>query len=43
MEPARMALRVDALFDGLLGGALDAAYDRAVLRDLLSLAPPGLD
>lgn len=35
--------RVDALFDGLLGGALDAAYDRAVLRDLLSLAPPGLD
>lgn len=35
--------RVDRVFDDLMGGALDAAHDRAVLRDLLRLAPPGID
>ena len=34
---------VDALFDGLMGGTLDAAQDRRVMRDLLALAPPGID
>jgi len=35
---------VDELFDGLQGGShLDAAYDRAVARDLIDLSPPGLD
>ena len=35
---------VDALFDRLRGGSrFDAAYDRAIVRDLLDLAPPGLD
>ncbi|MGH7718978.1 MAG: ArsA family ATPase [Gemmatimonadaceae bacterium] len=36
------AARVDAVFDGLLGG-LDAAADRRIVRDLLALAPPGID
>ncbi|MDQ3696558.1 MAG: ArsA family ATPase [Gemmatimonadota bacterium] len=35
--------RVDALFDNLTGGALDAAADRRIMRDLLDLAPPGID
>ena len=35
--------RVDALFEGLMGKGLDAAHDRAVIRDLLALAPPGID
>ena len=35
--------RVDALFDTLLRGAMDAAHDRLVVRELLSLAPPGID
>lgn len=35
--------RVDAVFDNLLGGTFDAAHDRAVVRDLLRLAPPGVD
>ncbi len=35
--------RVDALFDGLVAGGVDLAHDRAVARDLLSLAPPGVD
>jgi arsenite-transporting ATPase len=35
---------VDELFDGLGGGSrFDAAYDRQVVRDLIDLAPPGLD
>ena len=37
------ARRVDATFDGLMGGSLDAAHDRAIMRDLLALAPPGID
>ena len=35
--------RIDEVFDGLLGGAMDATHDRRVLRDLLALAPPGID
>lgn len=35
--------RVDALFDGLIGRGFDAAHDRAIVRDLMTLAPPGID
>jgi arsenite-transporting ATPase len=35
--------RVDALFDAFVAAGVDAAYDRAILRDLLALAPPGVD
>ena len=35
--------RVDALFEGLMGRGLDASHDRAVIRDLMTLAPPGID
>jgi arsenite-transporting ATPase len=31
------------MFDRLMTGALDLAHDRAVARDLLALAPPGID
>jgi arsenite-transporting ATPase len=35
---------VDELFDALRGGSrFDASVDRAVLRDLIDLAPPGTD
>jgi arsenite-transporting ATPase len=35
---------VDRLFDALRqGSAFDAAHDRRVVRDLLDLAPPGID
>jgi arsenite-transporting ATPase len=40
---ASYAQRVDAVFDRLMGGALHLAHDRAVVRDLLALAPPGID
>lgn len=35
--------RVDALFDGLVARGVDMAHDRAIARDLLALAPPGVD
>jgi arsenite-transporting ATPase len=35
--------RVDSAFDALLGPGLDAAHDRAIARQLLALAPPGID
>ena len=35
--------RVDALFDGLVGRGVDLSQDRAIVRDLLRLAPPGVD
>ena len=35
--------RVDALFEGLIGRGVDVAHDRAVIRDLMTLAPPGID
>ena len=37
------AARVDALFDAITGRGLDLAADRAIVRDLLALAPPGVD
>jgi arsenite/tail-anchored protein-transporting ATPase len=35
--------RVDALFEGLIARGVDLQHDRAIVRDLLSLAPPGVD
>jgi arsenite-transporting ATPase len=35
--------RIDDVFEALVGRGLDAAHDRAILRDLLALAPPGID
>jgi arsenite-transporting ATPase len=35
--------RIDPLFYTLVCRGLDAAHDRAILRDLLALAPPGID
>jgi arsenite-transporting ATPase len=36
-------LRVDALFDRLMGAGFDVVHDRKILQDLLALAPPGVD
>ena len=35
--------RIDSLFDALVGRGVDIEQDRAILRDLLELAPPGID
>ena len=35
--------RIDELFDAFTGRGIDASRDRAILRDLLALAPPGID
>jgi arsenite/tail-anchored protein-transporting ATPase len=35
--------RIDALFDGFVRHGVDATHDRAILRDLLALSPPGID
>jgi arsenite-transporting ATPase len=35
--------RIDALFDSLVSRGVDVAHDRAILRELLALAPPGVD
>ena len=35
--------RIDIIFDSLMGRNTDMAHDRAIVRDLLSLAPPGVD
>ena len=35
--------RIDTLFDSLLGQSVDIVHDRTILRDLLALAPPGID
>jgi arsenite-transporting ATPase len=41
---ARYRGAVDRLFDALRGGSnLDPAFDRAVMQDLIALAPPGID
>lgn len=40
---AQYESRVDALFDGLVGRGVDLGHDRAIVRDLLALAPPGVD
>ena len=45
MERRRRRVRegIEALFDGLRRRALDLAYDRAILADLLDMTPPGMD
>ena len=35
--------RVDAVFDGMVASGVNLAGDRAIVRDLLALAPPGVD
>jgi arsenite-transporting ATPase len=35
--------RIDALFGALVSRGIDVQHDRAILRDLLALAPPGID
>ncbi|HEY9228393.1 MAG TPA: ArsA family ATPase, partial [Gemmatimonadaceae bacterium] len=35
--------RIDALFSALVSRGVDVEHDRAILRDLLALAPPGID
>ena len=35
--------RIDAIFEGLVGRGLSLAHDRAIARDLMALAPPGVD
>jgi arsenite-transporting ATPase len=37
------AERVDALFDAISAHAIDTTADRRIVRDLLALAPPGID
>src|SRR5207248_1333641 len=43
-ERERYRRSVDDLFDALRGGSrFDATFDRAVVQDLIDLAPPGID
>ena len=35
--------RIDAVFDALVSRGVDVDQDRAILRELLALAPPGVD
>ena len=35
--------RVDAVFEGMVASGVDLSSDRAIVRDLLALAPPGVD
>jgi arsenite-transporting ATPase len=35
--------RIDTLFESLIGRGVDVSQDREILRDLLALAPPGID
>ena len=35
--------RVDAIFDAVVARGADLTHDRAITRELLSLAPPGID
>ena len=39
----RYSGQVDDLFQSLLGRGVDAVHDRRIVRDLLALAPPGID
>jgi arsenite-transporting ATPase len=39
----RYRQQVDAIFDAVVARGVDAAADRAIVRDLLALAPPGVD
>jgi arsenite/tail-anchored protein-transporting ATPase len=40
---ADYAGRIDAFFDAIAGRGLDTPHDRRILRELLALAPPGID
>jgi arsenite/tail-anchored protein-transporting ATPase len=42
-ERERYRGAIDDVFSALFRGSMDASFDHAVLRDLLDLAPPGLD
>lgn len=35
--------RIDAIFEGITGRGMSLTHDRAIARDLLALAPPGVD
>lgn len=35
--------RIDALFTAMVSRGIDVQHDRAILRDLMALAPPGID
>lgn len=39
----RYLTAIDRMFDRVSGSSFDAAHDRAVMRSLIELAPPGLD
>ncbi|MBX3218401.1 MAG: TRC40/GET3/ArsA family transport-energizing ATPase [Labilithrix sp.] len=43
VERVRYRAAVDDLFASIFRGRMDATFDRAVLEDLLDLAPPGID
>jgi arsenite/tail-anchored protein-transporting ATPase len=34
---------IDQVFDGFLGSSIDVTHDRAIVHELLALAPPGID
>jgi arsenite-transporting ATPase len=34
---------IDKVFDGFLGSSIDVSHDRAIIHELLALAPPGID
>jgi arsenite-transporting ATPase len=40
---AGYATRVDAVFDAIAAHSIDTTADRRIVRDLLALAPPGID
>lgn len=40
---AGYSARVDALFDAIVARGVDMSHDRAIVRDLMALAPPGVD
>lgn len=42
-ERTRYRAAIDEVFAGIFGGRMDIAFDRAVLEDLLEMAPPGID
>ena len=43
VERERYRQAIDDLFASIFSGRMDATFDRAVLEDLLDLAPPGID
>ncbi|MBX3224224.1 MAG: TRC40/GET3/ArsA family transport-energizing ATPase [Labilithrix sp.] len=43
LERKRYRAAIDELFASIFRGRMDATFDRAVLEDLLDLAPPGID